>query len=147
MRHERLKGFRLNRRVPRMAQMCTAIPVLVSFVVGTGALSVAQKGTVPPQAIHPYSTTEFVSSIQRLPQQFRGHNAETIWKILNQKSKSFTKSEYETEAAFETRISAFATEPLLGNLRPSSTFAFVVPIVESSYRSEERRVGKECRSR
>ena len=123
-----------------MARMCTAILVLVSFLVGTGALSVAQKGTAPPQSIHSYSTTEFDSSIQRLPPQFRGHNAETIWKALNQKSKSFTKSEYETQAAFETRISAFATEPLLGNLRPSSIFAFVVPIVESSYDAETRQL-------
>lgn len=89
----------------------------------------------PPQkpATPAYSYRDFDPALTQLPPGFRGHDLAALFKTLAARKKSAVKGEFETTAAFNARVQAEASKPMLGPLTPGSTFAFVIRKVESVY--------------
>jgi hypothetical protein len=85
----------------------------------------------------PYLKDSLDLSVASLPPNFHGHNGFEIYQALTQRAKSSTKGEFETTDAFNERMKAEASKPLLGSLTQSSTFGFVVPAVDSLYDADQ----------
>jgi hypothetical protein len=80
-----------------------------------------------------YSDRDFDPSLAQLPPGFRGHDLSALFKALAARKKAAVKGEFETTAAFDARVRAEASRPVLGPLTPGSTFAFVTGELKSVY--------------
>jgi hypothetical protein len=95
------------------------------------------KGAIPArQSASHFSTQPFDLAATKLPPSYLGHNADQIWNAFKQ--KRLTKSEFETEAAYESRLDGIANTPIAGGILPNGTFAFLLSKLEKTYDAEQQ---------
>ena len=71
------------------------------------------------------SVVRFNPEFDKLPENFRGMDADTLYKLLVAKSPG-SRSEFETTQQYLDRVSKFRDSVFWGDLKPSDPFAFVL---------------------
>jgi TonB family protein len=92
------------------------------------------KPPIQPQ----YSTQAFDLSATLLPNNYLGHNVIDIYKRLDELQKTSQKGEFETTEAFQKRITAEASKPLVASLTRNSIFAFVIGKPDTKYDADQQ---------
>ena len=69
--------------------------------------------------------TEFQINVEKLPQDFNGHNLKLLYDSLEKREKTKDKGEFETTEQYRQRIEQDNNKPLLGMININSTIAFV----------------------
>jgi hypothetical protein len=77
-----------------------------------------------------FAKEEFDVTMEKLPQNYIGHDFASLYDAL---IKIAPRSEFETSDAYEQRLSALSSKPLIGPLTASSLFAFTVNELKTSY--------------
>jgi len=73
-----------------------------------------------------FAASPFDTSLSTLPPFYVGQDASAVFAALQAHRASFSKSEYETSAAFAERLDAFTANRAVIGMRPSDLFAFSV---------------------
>jgi hypothetical protein len=85
---------------------------------------------VPKKSADLYSKAPFDKTVSKVPEGFRGHNLASLFGALSDKLKA--KGEFETTEAYNKRIEAALSEPLVGELTAKSILASVIPLTSGS---------------
>jgi len=105
--------------------ICAAVLACVTTVAQT-----AKKATRPPpketRSIDVYSNTEFDPTVIQLPAGFKGHDIETLSSELEKGVPGQEKEEFESTEQWKERLRLAGAQPIIGNLRRASTYAFVL---------------------
>ena len=75
-----------------------------------------------------------------MPPNFSGHDVGTLFTQLRDLKKRLVKSEFETTADYEKRVTQEKQKPILGNLTILDTFSLVAPNVQAAYDADSQKM-------
>jgi hypothetical protein len=105
---------------------CITLAILAHSTIA--AQNTAPKAPRPQSSA--YSTQALDVTRGSLPTGFLGHDPSAVFSSLFAHEAGYTKSDFETSAAFEERQTAFASTPLFHGMRPVDLFCFgIIPAV------------------
>lgn len=74
----------------------------------------------------PFDSAPFNTSVEKLPPHYIGHSLVTLAQILSKWTKVARKSEFETTADYQARLSREKQKPLVGDIHFDSLIAFTI---------------------
>jgi TonB family protein len=74
----------------------------------------------------PFDNAPFDTSVEKLPPNYIGHSLATLMQILPKWQRAARKSEFETTAEYQDRLSREKRKPLAGAIRFNSLLAFTI---------------------
>lgn len=97
--------------------------LILSILLITFALPVAAQNTTK------YSTQLFDTKVEKLPPNFAGHDAMTLFAQLEMLEAESYKGEYETTAEYQARLKELRERRLKGELKANDLFAFELSVI------------------
>jgi len=85
-----------------------------------------------------YSEIPFNPSVDRIPANYMGNDADIIYRVLERRENSQAKGEFETTEQYQARIERLNRQPLTGSLQITSLLAFKVADVKFRYVADDR---------
>jgi hypothetical protein len=109
---------------------------VASIVLSVGSLCAGQSRADAGK--RGYSGTPFNPAVARLPANYQGNNADTLYQLIEKREKSRTKGEFETTEQYRARIERQDRQPLAGSLQVTSLLAFKLADVKFHYDADRQ---------
>jgi len=114
--------------LPRCVVSIVYVILISSLCAGQGRVDAAKRR---------YSETPFDPSVDRLPANYQGNDADRIYRLIEKREKSRTKGEFETSEQHQTRLERQDEQPLIGPLQIGSLFAFKTAELKFRYDADK----------
>lgn len=104
----------------------TLLLITITFSAHAAPIGVMSNSTQPTKtsrSVPPYATTPLDLSVERLPENYKGHN---IFDILKQLTPPRGRGEFEKTEEYEARINRWEQLPIFGKVTPVDTLAFEI---------------------
>ena len=111
----------------------TLLRYLVSMICVMLILFLSSSRGQDTTAKKSYSETPFNLTVDRLPTNYRGNDADSIYRLIERRENSQIKGDFETTQQYQTRVGHQNAQPLIGSLLTTSLFAFEAAELEFRY--------------